>query len=193
MAQFRGVYECDPGPTYERTVSEAHKLLKKAADRWATSHPEEPTTHDVLAQLLELFRKRQFLRLPTRSTVDPFLLTWNEGSIPKLARVIDTERADDRLPILADALEEAGCRNALLLTHCREPGPHLPGCWVVDHLLGRTTLPALEEAHRALHRAALEWALGNPEDPPTEDVLRQVLARFIHTRVLRPPFGARPS
>ncbi len=42
------------------------------------------------------------------------------------------------MPILADALEEAGCDNAEVLTHCREPGVHVRGCWVVDLVLDKT-------------------------------------------------------
>ena len=41
------------------------------------------------------------------------------------------------LPILADALEDAGCADAAILAHCREPGEHVRGCWVVDLLTGR--------------------------------------------------------
>ena len=55
----------------------------------------------------------------------------------KLAQGIYEERAFDRLPILADALEDAGCDNADILSHCRGPGPHARGCWVVDLLLGK--------------------------------------------------------
>ena len=47
------------------------------------------------------------------------------------------ERAFDRLPILADALEGAGCTNADVLLHCRRPGEHVRGCWVVDLVLGK--------------------------------------------------------
>jgi hypothetical protein len=54
-----------------------------------------------------------------------------------LARAIHTDRAFDRLPILADALEEAGCTDAEILNHCRGPGPHVRGCWVVDLVLGK--------------------------------------------------------
>jgi hypothetical protein len=43
-----------------------------------------------------------------------------------------------RLAILADALEEAGCDSADILTHLRGPGPHVRGCWVVDLLVGRS-------------------------------------------------------
>jgi hypothetical protein len=43
-----------------------------------------------------------------------------------------------RLTVLADALEEAGCDNATILTHCRQPGEHVRGCWVVDLLLNKS-------------------------------------------------------
>ena len=43
----------------------------------------------------------------------------------------------DRLAVLADALEEAGCDNADLLSHLRGPGPHVRGCWALDLLLGK--------------------------------------------------------
>jgi hypothetical protein len=52
-----------------------------------------------------------------------------------LARGIYADRAFDRLPILADALQDAGCENTDLLAHCRGEGPHVRGCWVVDLLL----------------------------------------------------------
>ena len=64
-------------------------------------------------------------------------LHWRERTIPKLAQAIYDQRAFDRLPVLADALDEAGCTNADILTHCRGPGPHVKGCWVVDLLLGK--------------------------------------------------------
>jgi hypothetical protein len=43
----------------------------------------------------------------------------------------------DGLPILADALEEAGCDSADILGHCRQAGEHVRGCWVIDLLLGK--------------------------------------------------------
>jgi hypothetical protein len=66
---------------------------------------------------------------------DPSWLVWSDDTIPKLARGIYTERVFDRLPILADALEEAGCTDAEILSHCRQEGEHVRGCWVVDLLL----------------------------------------------------------
>jgi hypothetical protein len=41
------------------------------------------------------------------------------------------------MPVLADTLEEAGCQDATVLEHCRGPGLHLRGCWVVDLILGK--------------------------------------------------------
>jgi hypothetical protein len=64
-------------------------------------------------------------------------LAGNGGTVLKIAQAIYEDRTFDRLPILADALEEAGCDNADILDHCRGPGPHVRGCWVVDLLLGK--------------------------------------------------------
>jgi hypothetical protein len=64
-------------------------------------------------------------------------LAWNDGTIRKLAQGIYDDPAFDQLPILADALEEAGCDNAEILAHCRSEGPHVRGCWVVDQLLDK--------------------------------------------------------
>ena len=69
--------------------------------------------------------------------VDPAWLVWNDGTMPKVAQAIYDERTFDRLPILADALEEAGCNDGVILSHCRQPGEHVRGCWVVDLMLGR--------------------------------------------------------
>jgi hypothetical protein len=64
--------------------------------------------------------------------MNPAWLTWNDAIVDKLAEGIYNEKAFDRLPILADALEEAGCAERVILDHLRGPGPHTRGCWVVD-------------------------------------------------------------
>jgi hypothetical protein len=69
--------------------------------------------------------------------IEPAWLASDNCTIPKLVQAIYEERAFDRLPILADALEDAGCDNANILEHCRKPGEHAKGCWVVDLLLGK--------------------------------------------------------
>jgi hypothetical protein len=64
-------------------------------------------------------------------------LAWKGATVPNLAQTIYDERQFDRLTILADALEQAGCTEAEILNHCREPGPHVRGCWVVDLVLNK--------------------------------------------------------
>ena len=63
---------------------------------------------------------------------------WQTETVVALATGIYAERAFDRMPILADALEDAGCDLADILTHCRSDGPHVRGCWVVDLILGKS-------------------------------------------------------
>ena len=64
-------------------------------------------------------------------------LAWEGGTVGKLAQAVYDERAFERLPLLADALEDAGCADPELLGHLRGPGPHVRGCWAVDLLLGK--------------------------------------------------------
>jgi hypothetical protein len=68
-------------------------------------------------------------------TADP---RWLTSTVLDLARLIYDERSFDRLPILADALMDAGCDAEELLNHCRGEGPHVRGCWAVDLLLGKS-------------------------------------------------------
>ncbi len=70
--------------------------------------------------------------------LDPPWLSWNGGAISSQANAIYADSAYKNLPILADALEDAGCDNADILSHCRGPGPHVRGCWVLDLLLGKS-------------------------------------------------------
>ncbi|HEX4608509.1 MAG TPA: hypothetical protein VH092_09910 [Urbifossiella sp.] len=63
--------------------------------------------------------------------------SWLTEAVAALAAGIYAERAFDRLPVLADALEDAGCANPDVLGHCRNAGPHARGCWAVDLLLGK--------------------------------------------------------
>jgi hypothetical protein len=62
---------------------------------------------------------------------------WKTGNVVALATAIYHDRAFDRMPILADALEEAGCQSESILSHCRSAGEHVRGCWVVDRVLGK--------------------------------------------------------
>jgi hypothetical protein len=68
-----------------------------------------------------------------RARINP---RWLTSTVVALAEGIYVDRAFDRLPILADALQDAGCDSADILAHCRSDGPHVRGCWVVDLILG---------------------------------------------------------
>jgi hypothetical protein len=90
--------------------------------------------HEAQAHLLRCI----FGPLPFRAiSLDLAWLVWNAGTIPRLAEAIYEESAFARLPILADALEDAGCTEADLLSHFRSPGPHGRGCWALDLVLGK--------------------------------------------------------
>jgi hypothetical protein len=78
------------------------------------------------------------LRLRASSRVEAAWLDWNGGAVRKLARAIYEKDAFDRLPILADMLEEAGCADPDILSHLRGPGPHVRGCWPLDLILGKS-------------------------------------------------------
>jgi len=67
----------------------------------------------------------------------PLEPAWRTETVLALAAGIEAERAFDRMPILADALEDAGCDDRDILDHLRGPGPHAVGCWVLDLILDR--------------------------------------------------------
>jgi hypothetical protein len=67
---------------------------------------------------------------------DPAWLRWHDGCVEKMVRTIYRGQRFAEMPILGDALEEAGCENAVLLAHCRQARNHSRGCWVLDALRG---------------------------------------------------------
>jgi hypothetical protein len=70
---------------------------------------------------------------------DPVKLNpcWLTSTVKTLAFAIYEERSFIDLPVLADALEDASCTDLKILNHCRQPGEHVRGCWVVDLILGK--------------------------------------------------------
>jgi hypothetical protein len=78
---------------------------------------------------------REIIANPFRpAAFDP---RWRTSDAVALAQSIYDERAFERLPILADALMDAGCEDEQVISHCRSEGPHVRGCWVVDLVLGK--------------------------------------------------------
>jgi hypothetical protein len=105
------------------------------APELSTTYPQRQKLraeeHRYQASLL-----REIFGNPFRSvTFGPAGLT---PAIKSLADAIYLERAFERMPVLGDALEEAGWNSVEVLVHCREPGEHVRGCWLVDALLGKT-------------------------------------------------------
>ena len=91
------------------------------------THVEEGTAHcDLLRDIFgNPFRKVKFNK------------KWRTDTAIALARQMYESRDFGAMPILADALQDAGCDNEGVLNHCRGPGPHVRGCWVVDLVLGK--------------------------------------------------------
>ena len=131
----------------------------RAARRWGLGGPDCATFMLVFATT---YRAEMVRRLPNggawttgsaafadraaplvRDIVgDPFLPAtfdpaWRTADVVGVAEAAYEGRAFDRLPVLADALMDAGCADEDILAHCRSDGPHVRGCWVVDLLLGR--------------------------------------------------------
>lgn len=116
-------------------------LEQEASWRIAQGQAIHEGFHEVgkAARLVQEALFRDIVGNPFRPVVlDPTWLTWNDGVAASLAHLIYHERRFDDLPILGDALEEAGCDIDPLLDHCHRGGPHVRGCWVVDLCVGRT-------------------------------------------------------
>jgi hypothetical protein len=135
--------ECQGATMWEVDLFAGDEEKRKAALRWfsekaAVARKDWERKKDAVVEE-ERWRQSQLIR----DCFNPFnrqghsTASWEEGIVVKLAQSVYDERAFDRLPVLADALEEAGCTSEAILNHCRQPGPHVRGCWVVDLLLGK--------------------------------------------------------
>jgi hypothetical protein len=106
-----------------------------AADAVMTAYGKIATKVADEEQLAQCQMLRDLFGNPFRSVA--LAPVWLTSRVVALAQAIHDERAFDRLPVLADALEEAGCHDEHILGHCRGPGPHVRGCWLVDLILGK--------------------------------------------------------
>ncbi len=118
------------------TVKEARSTAKIAAGpRYKLGSREKDTAFTRHNQLHYALLLRDVFGDTLRPL--PFDSRWRPETALALAAGIYDEKAFDRLPILADALEEAGCDSAVVLNHCRSDHPHVRGCWVIDRVLGK--------------------------------------------------------
>jgi hypothetical protein len=83
-----------------------------------------------------LFREMFGPTLFRSSRIDPSWMQANDRAVYRIAEEIEAG-AMELYPILGDALEDAGCSDSAILTHCREYAEHVCGCWLVDLVLGR--------------------------------------------------------
>jgi hypothetical protein len=131
----------DPAPMLRlfRGRQRKLRLLADAAQRAGLAHLLPPSGDvappEQRAQLCNLIR--DLFGYPCRRlSFSPMWLSQHAETVVRMARSIDETEGFEDLPILADALEEAGCTEPHILDHCRAPGFHARGCWVLDLLLG---------------------------------------------------------
>jgi hypothetical protein len=139
--------ETDPVASPPAQPMSVGSLLARVARResWVTVHACRPAaaadltavrgTKPAVEKRIQTELVRCLFGNPFRPT--EFNPRWRTSTAVGLATAVYAENAFDRLPILADALEEAGCDDEGLLRHCREDAVHARGCWAVDRVLGR--------------------------------------------------------
>jgi hypothetical protein len=109
-------------------------LLKAGHDPWSAERARLFNEAEGVANTWLSATLREVFGNPFRpAAVNP---AWLTSDVLALARQVYECRDFGAMPILADALQDAGCDNEDVLDHCREPGEHVRGCWVVDLLLG---------------------------------------------------------
>jgi hypothetical protein len=127
------------GDTLQRAfVQDSPQQIDAIIERWAdvrltSDRPQGSTETHVFAPLVDTLR--DIFGNPFRPvTFDP---DWRTSTAVAIAQAAYDSREFGNLPVLADALQDAGCENADVLDHLRGPGPHVRGCWVVDLVLGK--------------------------------------------------------
>jgi hypothetical protein len=122
------------GPSYLQAHNEVCHAVAVASNHPSSS----PLFHSAwCAESNELTRLLRDVVGP--SPFRPIMLesTRLTSTVKQLAQAIYEEKAFDRMPILADALIDAGCDSEEIISHCRQSGEHIRGCWVVDLLTER--------------------------------------------------------
>lgn len=124
----------------DHATEDAKGRLRALLDLWTwTDYPEWEEDGSKAFWKTERNEQAALIRDIFGNPFRPVTLapSWLTPKVVALAQDIYDDRAFDRLPILADALEDAACTKADILAHCRGAGPHVRGCWVVDLLLGK--------------------------------------------------------
>jgi hypothetical protein len=131
------------GGTYAAGYNTGPSLVTAASDVMVVARVAKAAARARPGRTIKALRieERRAQRLLRDVAGNPFRRValnpaWRTRDVLAVARAIYEERAFERMPVLADALEDAGCTDETILTHCRGRGPHARGCWVVDLLLG---------------------------------------------------------
>ncbi len=113
----------------------AQSIPVTAPESWSAARTEAWKKAERDERAVQTNLLRNIFGNPFRpASFDP---AWRTRTAAAIAQVIYDDRDFSLLPVLADALEDAGCENADILNHCRQPGEHVRGCWVVDLVLGK--------------------------------------------------------
>lgn len=135
---------------HQFAFSKVDDALRNAGAREKDFHPLRVANVTALMTVIGPGAERDSLAIRARQAAlvrclagNPFRpvtldSSWRTSTVVALAQGIYDDRAFDRLPILADALQDAGCDSDDILNHCRDTSPHARGCWVVDLVLGKT-------------------------------------------------------
>src|SRR5205823_5559696 len=115
-------------PTVLQTAAQASCL-------YATGKPDDAEALRREQALQADLVRDVFSNLYSPVILDPMCREWREALVARLARSIYEDRSFECMPILGDALEEAGCTDVEVLAHCRADTKHARGCWVLDLVL----------------------------------------------------------
>ncbi len=132
VVAWEAVSEAVDAPLNRSVALQQHDLFRGGPDETLLAEFDATT-----AAVCHLLRDVFFNPLKPRPAIDPTWLRWNDCTVSRLAGAIYEGRRFEDMPILHDALLDAGCDDPDVLDHCRGPGPHVRGCWVLDLLLGR--------------------------------------------------------
>jgi hypothetical protein len=116
-----------PHEFWEATDALLVSCVRALRTAWGNRKPPVPAQADLV---------REIFGNPFRPVV--FAREWRTDTTLPLAWQVYESRDFSALPILADALQDAGCDSAELLAHLRdECAPHVRGCWALDRVLGK--------------------------------------------------------
>jgi hypothetical protein len=134
LGRTTGAFDCLQGVVWQTTQAVAYLKSTGFGEAVEGGDPQERVAQSALL--------REIVGNPFRPvSIDP---SWQTPTVTNLATAAYQKRSlpsgklqPARLAVLTDALEEAGCTNADILSHCRSAGPHVRGCWAVDLILGK--------------------------------------------------------